>query len=198
MLTRFKSLIRNYLWRLLREDPIARWRRLGAQIGDGVFVGFDAAIDEGFAPLLRIEDGVVLSARTLILLHDSAFNNVTGAPIKVGPVTIKRNAYVGANITVLCGVTIGHDAIVGAGALVAKDIPDGMVAFGCPATVRGSVTEFLDHYREAMGRPGPCRSWDIPAWRDRAHRMSPEEINESYRSFMQGFAVKDQGDRSCS
>lgn len=56
---------------------------MGATIGRDVFIGLDTVIDEGFAPLLTIEDGAVISARTFIVLHDSAFNNTCGLPIKV-------------------------------------------------------------------------------------------------------------------
>ncbi len=193
MLTALKARTRTSLLRLTEEDKVARWRQLGAKIGEDVFVGFDAAIDEGFAPLLTIEDGVVISARTLILLHDSAFNNVAGLPIKVGPVTIKSQAYIGVNSTILCGVTVGRRAVVGAGAVVAKDIPDEMVAFGCPATVRGTVAEFCARFELAMAQPGAFHYWDILPWRDRRREMTEEEVQAAQQAFMRRFT--DQGHR---
>lgn len=52
-----------------------------------------------------------------------------------GRVTIKKNAWIGMNVTICQGVTIGEYAVVGAGAVVTRDIPDHAVAVGSPARV---------------------------------------------------------------
>lgn len=52
---------------------------------------------------------------------------------------VKRGATIGANATVLCGVTIGSYAMVGAGAVVTKDLPDHALAYGVPCQVQGWV-----------------------------------------------------------
>ncbi|MGQ9631122.1 MAG: acyltransferase [bacterium] len=54
---------------------------------------------------------------------------------------VKRGASIGANATIICGVTIGRYALIGAGAVVTKDIPDYALAFGVPARVMGWVCE---------------------------------------------------------
>jgi acetyltransferase-like isoleucine patch superfamily enzyme len=59
-----------------------------------------------------------------------------------GP-TIKRGASVGINATLLPGVVIGEGALVGAAAVVTRDVPPGMVVAGNPARVMGEV-EALD------------------------------------------------------
>ena len=41
---------------------------------------------------------------------------------------------IGANATIICGVTVGYNALVGAGAVVTKDVPDNAVVYGNPAT----------------------------------------------------------------
>lgn len=51
------------------------------------------------------------------------------------PTTIKRGASIGSNATILCGVTVGEGAIVGAGSVVTKDVPAGAVVAGNPARV---------------------------------------------------------------
>lgn len=58
------------------------------------------------------------------------------------PTLIKFGATIGANATVLCGVTIGEYAIVGAGAVVTKDVPDFAVVVGNPAKTVGYVDKF--------------------------------------------------------
>jgi len=49
------------------------------------------------------------------------------------PTVVKRGASIGSGSTILCGVTIGERAIVGAGSVVTKDVPEGAVVAGNPA-----------------------------------------------------------------
>lgn len=51
------------------------------------------------------------------------------------PTLVKRRAAIGSNATILCGVTIGEGALVGAGAVVTKDVPPGTIVAGNPAMV---------------------------------------------------------------
>jgi UDP-2-acetamido-3-amino-2,3-dideoxy-glucuronate N-acetyltransferase len=59
----------------------------------------------------------------------------TEADWQVVPTTIKKGASIGSNATILCGVTVGEGAIVGAGSVVTKDVPPGTVVAGNPARV---------------------------------------------------------------
>lgn len=52
------------------------------------------------------------------------------------PTRVKRGASIGSNATILCGVTIGRHALVGAGSVVTRDVPDGAVVAGVPARVQ--------------------------------------------------------------
>jgi maltose O-acetyltransferase len=53
------------------------------------------------------------------------------------PVRIGRNVWIGAGANILPGVTIGDDALIGAGSVVTRDVPSGAIAFGNPARLRG-------------------------------------------------------------
>ena len=55
--------------------------------------------------------------------------------IMTKPIHIKKNAWIGARVSILPGVTIGENTIVGTGAVVTKDIPDNSIAVGNPAHV---------------------------------------------------------------
>jgi acetyltransferase-like isoleucine patch superfamily enzyme len=72
---------------------------------------------------------------------------------------ILAGAQIGANATILPYVTIGAGAMIGAGAVVTKDVPDGMLAYGCPAVAVRRVDELGDiearirRARAARGRP---------------------------------------------
>ena len=57
-------------------------------------------------------------------------------PKKTAPVIIGRNVWVGANATILPGVTIGEFSVVAAGAIVTKDVPSGVLVAGNPAVVK--------------------------------------------------------------
>ena len=52
---------------------------------------------------------------------------------------IKRGASIGANATIVCGVTVGEYALIGAGSVVTKDVPAYALVYGSPARVRGKV-----------------------------------------------------------
>lgn len=59
--------------------------------------------------------------------------------LKKTPVTIKENAKIGANATILPGVTIGKNSVVGAGSVVTENIPDNKVVAGNPARIIGDI-----------------------------------------------------------
>lgn len=104
-------------------------------IGTNVFINFDCT----FLALggITIEDDVLIGPKVSLIteshpLHPQDRKGLTGNSIR-----IKRNAWIGANTTILPGVTIGENAIVAAGAVVSKDVPDNTIAGGIPAkTIR--------------------------------------------------------------
>ena len=57
------------------------------------------------------------------------------------PTTIKKGASIGSSTTILCGVTIGENAIIGAGSLVTKDVPPNTIAAGNPARVLKKIKD---------------------------------------------------------
>lgn len=69
-------------------------------------------------------------------IHPSRRGDLIPAPVVLG-----RNVWLGANVTVLPGVTIGDDAVIGAGSVVTKDVPAASIAVGSPARVVRSVLD---------------------------------------------------------
>ena len=72
MIKRIINAINAYISSYL-YTPKERIRKYGGSVGKGVFIGKDVVVDYDFAFLLEISDGAVISARSIIELHDSAF-----------------------------------------------------------------------------------------------------------------------------
>ena len=65
----------------------------------------------------------------------------TEADWKVVPTVVKKRASIGSGSVILCGVTIGEEAVIGAGAVVTRDVPDHAVVAGVPARLLGDARE---------------------------------------------------------
>jgi UDP-2-acetamido-3-amino-2,3-dideoxy-glucuronate N-acetyltransferase len=63
----------------------------------------------------------------------------TEADWKVVPILVKRGASIGSGAVVMCGVTIGQQAMIGAGSVVTHDVPDYAIVLGVPAKVVGDI-----------------------------------------------------------
>jgi acetyltransferase-like isoleucine patch superfamily enzyme len=118
---------------------LSLYRAMGISIGRGVFVGLDTWLDDQFPELIVIEDGVTIAMRATVVVHDDAkrLDRVEAGQGHgtVAPVTLRRGCYVGACALVLPGVTVGERAVVAAGAVVTRDVPEDMLVAGCPARV---------------------------------------------------------------
>jgi acetyltransferase-like isoleucine patch superfamily enzyme len=68
----------------------------------------------------------------------------TEADWKVVGTVIRRGASIGSNATILCGVTVGEKAIVGAGSVVVKDVPGRVIVAGNPARIIGDIQDAED------------------------------------------------------
>jgi len=68
----------------------------------------------------------------------------TEADWSVVPTRIRCGASIGSNATIICGITVGRFALVGAGAVVTRDVPDYAIVAGVPAKVVGDVRERED------------------------------------------------------
>ena len=75
------------------------------------------------------------------LLTLSILTRQTQADWKVVPTLVKRGASIGSGAILLCGITIGENAVVGAGAVVTKDTPSKKIVMGAPAKVLKGVPE---------------------------------------------------------
>lgn len=101
------------------------------RIGRNVFINFDCTfLDLGG---ITIEDNVLIAPKVSLLSERHPVSPENRQSLVPGPIHIKRNAWIGANATILPGVTVGENAVVAAGAVVSKDVPDNTVVGGIPA-----------------------------------------------------------------
>lgn len=91
----------------------------GVELEDGVFCGPSCVFTNDLTPRARYPKGREHYRKTLI----------------------KEGASIGANATIVCGHTVGRFAMVAAGAVVTKDVPDFMLVAGVPAKIIGRVDE---------------------------------------------------------
>ena len=100
-------------------------------IGKNVFINFDCT----FLALggITIEDDVLIGPKVSLITENHPLNPEERKGLTGKPIVIKRNAWIGANATILPGVTIGENAVVAAGAVVSKDVPDNTIVGGIPA-----------------------------------------------------------------
>lgn len=100
------------------------------RIGKNVFINFDCVfLDMGG---ITIEDNVLLAPKVNLLTEGHPLSPENRHAIIAKPIHIKKNAWIGANATILQGVTIGENAVVAAGSIVTKDVPDNTVVGGVP------------------------------------------------------------------
>jgi acetyltransferase-like isoleucine patch superfamily enzyme len=92
----------------------------GVTLEDEVFVGHGVMFTNDLFPRATAPDGR--------LQTDSDWKGI--------PTLVKRGAAIGSNATLLCGITIGENAMIGAGSVVTKDVPPGAVVVGNPARIR--------------------------------------------------------------
>jgi UDP-2-acetamido-3-amino-2,3-dideoxy-glucuronate N-acetyltransferase len=97
----------------------------GVTVEDEVFVGHGVMFTNDLFPRATTDDGQMKGA----------------ADWQVIPTRVKYRAALGNNATILAGVTIGTQALVGAGAVVTHDVPDYAIVTGVPARVIGDVRE---------------------------------------------------------
>ena len=84
---------------------------------------------------LRIGDGVLIGHNVVIATLDHDLDPNRRADLLPAPVELEEKVWVGANATILGGVRVGYGAVVGAGAVVTKDVPPLAVVVGTPARV---------------------------------------------------------------
>jgi len=165
------------IWHWVQVREGARIGR-SCKIGKDVYIDVDVVLGDGckvqnFATIYK---GVTIGSRVFVGPHvcftNDLYPRADSTDWRIIPTRVEDGASIGANATVLCGVTIGRSAMVAAGAVVTKDVPAHALVAGVPARLVGWVCD--------CGRPvdsrGLCahdgRMVDIPAQKPRKRARS--------------------------
>jgi acetyltransferase-like isoleucine patch superfamily enzyme len=131
------------IWSTHSRVLVTGWGKL--RVGDRVFLNngvFISCVHE-----ITIGDDVAIA--NFAYLTDSDSHGVEGRRVREAPITIGNGAWIGAKAIILPGVTIGSRALVAAGAVVTKDVPDDTLVGGNPARI----------IRELVYPEGVTRAW---------------------------------------
>jgi len=114
--------------------------------GDTCFISKAANIPDPH--LVKLGDNVWITAGCQLLCHDASVIMINimrkGHRDRVGPIIMGNNSFLGNNVIVLPGITIGSNTIVGAGSVVTKEVHDNAVWAGNPARFICPVDEYID------------------------------------------------------
>ena len=103
------------------------------RVGKNVFINSGCCFqDQGG---IEIGDNVLIGQQVVIATINHDFNPYKRANMLPAPVKIGNNVWIGAHATILSGVTIRDNAIIAAGAVVTKDVPQNAVVAGVPAKI---------------------------------------------------------------
>lgn len=116
-----------------------------ADFGKSLHIGARAFINQLCCFMSRgnitIEEDVKIGPRVNLITLNHGTDPAERRIITSQPIHIKRNAWLGAAVTVMPGVTIGENSIVGAGAVVTHDVPDNVIVAGVPARFIKNISD---------------------------------------------------------
>lgn len=123
------------------ETPIHFAYGCNTTVGDHFYSNFN----------LTIVDDVSVTIGNCVMCAPNVTISTTGHPVHPYyrtrgahfslPIVIEDNVWIGANVAIMPGVTIGKNSVIGAGSVVTRDIPENVVAFGTPCRVIRPITD---------------------------------------------------------
>ena len=140
--------VRQLLARLIGkpvDETVVLFPPFSADFGRNISLGKRVFINSGcrFQDQggISIGDDCLIGHNAVLATLNHDLSPSRRADMHPAPITLGRNVWLGSNVTVLPGVTIGDDAVVAAGAVVTKDVPARSVVVGSPARVIRSVED---------------------------------------------------------
>jgi acetyltransferase-like isoleucine patch superfamily enzyme len=129
-------------------DPVAYARKSGVKIGKNCRL---YSVDFGTEPYMVTLGDHVSATNTRFITHDGGvwvFREKEPEMDIFAPTKVGNNVFFGMEVLVMPGVTIGNNVVIGAGAIVTKDIPSNCVAVGIPAKPVKSLDEYYEKVKK--------------------------------------------------
>ena len=140
-LGQFGRMIIHYFGNPLRWIKITYLRALGIDIGKNCMISLRSKFDLRRGRII-VGDTCTITYGCIILSHDRSKMHIKEKSSGEYTTKIGNNVYLGVRSIILPGVNIGDNSVIGAGAVVTKDIPMGVVAVGNPAKVIKKISRF--------------------------------------------------------
>ncbi|MEY8396463.1 acyltransferase [Lachnospiraceae bacterium 45-P1] len=167
-----------------------RKKHILASVGESVH--FQPRLVPLYPELIKLHSNIMVSAKVRFITHDASFVvlNKLGKgkfPEKIGCIEVMDNVYIGYNATIMPNVKIGENVIIGAGALVAKDLEPNGVYVGIPAKRICSFDNYISRNCECANNPGGGYSYPYV---QHNQNISEVEIERAWRMFEAGRAIE--------
>jgi len=138
----------------VRRDPIAYARSLGVRVGQDCWFIATGPGTWGSEPyLVTIGDRVLITNRVSFVTHDGAiwpFRRQFPDIDRFGPITVGNDVFLGLGAMLLPGVTVGDESVVGAGAIVHRDVPPRTIVAGVPARPICTIDEYFTKHEQGF------------------------------------------------
>jgi acetyltransferase-like isoleucine patch superfamily enzyme len=143
MINRILRVYRRKFW-----HPVKYAKSIGVKVGKGCFISTKNFSSEPY--LIEIGDYVRLAKGVSFFTHGGFWSQRKKHPNLdyFGKIKIGNYTHIGEGAFIMPGVEIGNDVIVGAGSVVTKSIPDGLVVAGNPIKVVGTTEEFVNKIKK--------------------------------------------------
>lgn len=157
--------MRLYLIRGTRKrEAFFRSKQIFGEMGENITIT-DRRLPL-YPKLIKLHNNVKLASNITFATHDITHSMLNRMPKAdyletIGCIEIMDNVFIGANSTLVGGVRIGPNAIVAAGAVVTKDVPENSVVGGVPARVLCSLDEYLSKRKESYPREMRPRNEEV-------------------------------------
>jgi acetyltransferase-like isoleucine patch superfamily enzyme len=169
----FKKLIAYII--LIFKGGEAYARYLGVTVGNNCRIFTLSFGSEPF--LITIGNNVTIASGTKFITHDGSFwlmRDNRGRRYYYAPISVGNNVFIGNNSIIMPGVKICDRAIIGAGAIVTKSIPSGVIVAGVPARIIGSYSDFENHVlKNAISEKDIDQDMD---YKDRVSKIAAKEF----------------------
>jgi len=126
----------------------------GIRVAPDAWIGRGVEFDWSYGFMIEVRDRAIIAQGARLLCHDASSRSRLGATW-AAPIVVDRDAFVGTEVLIMPGVTIGEGAVVASRAVVTHDVEPGMVVAGVPARPVCTVAE-LDERRMAQLRRIGC------------------------------------------